>query len=439
MRGPLSHFVLPVATCALLVGCAGTRQQREPPVDAAAASESSKTPATMAAASADAAAAPGLASPLEAEAQFGQIVSELESLGAIDPSQRARLMADLAKTDPVLWPQLIQYFKVSLEHQRGQRIAGNAAATPAALSTMADQEVPTANVGTQAPARLPGSDALDGPEYPHGQTPASMVDPAVIPASAASDTIPPISNATFQASAAAPPRGDWQRQLSETIRELEGQLADTPAPAADDPRHVKLRLLYLAAGRRDDLLRLSPLSAPDSAFWSQELFGLATYLDEARLADPGTRAAEASRHLHEAASTLAEQGTLSVRNLAFCTRVDSYGVYAKFEKEEFQPGEEVLLYAEVRNFRSEATPQGHRTALASSYQVFDAAGRRIDEQEFPVTEERCQNRRHDFFIRYFVRLPERAYDGRHTLQLTIEDTLGHKLGQSTIDFTIKTK
>jgi hypothetical protein len=393
-----------------------------------------------------------MASPQDAEAQFGQIISELESLGAIDPTERARLMADLGKTDPVLWPQLIQYFKVSLEHQRGRQIAGDAAATPTSLGATTDPGIPitgtdstiqstaggrsSANVGAQAPARLPD---IDESAEPGNQAARAIVDPAVVPASAVSDTTPLASTAELQSSASGQSLADWQQQLAATIRQLEGELAAMPSVPADDPRHVKLRLLYLAAGRRDDLLRLSPLTTPDSAFWSQELFGLATYLDEARLADPGTRAAEASRHLHEAAATLAEQGTLSVRNLAFCTRVDSFGVYTRFEKEEFQPGEEVLLYAEVQNFRSEATPQGHRTALTSSYQVFDAAGRRIDEQEFPVTEERCQNRRHDFFIRYFVRLPERAYDGRHTLQLTIEDTLGHKLGQSTIDFIIKTK
>ncbi len=54
-----------------------------------------------------------------------------------------------------------------------------------------------------------------------------------------------------------------------------------------------------------------------------------------------------------------------------------------------------------------------------------------------MTEEYCQNQRRDFFMRYHVWLPKRIYSGRYTLQLTIEDTLSQKIGQSSLEFTIK--
>ena len=98
-----------------------------------------------------------------------------------------------------------------------------------------------------------------------------------------------------------------------------------------------------------------------------------------------------------------------------------------------------MVYVEVENFKSEETPKGFHTALKSSYQILDAQGRRVTEHELPLTEEHCQNRRRDYFIRYFVTLPQRIYDGKYTLQLTIEDTLGHKVGQSSIDFTVHDK
>ena len=40
-------------------------------------------------------------------------------------------------------------------------------------------------------------------------------------------------------------------------------------------------------------------------------------------------------------------------------------------------------------------------------------------------------------MRYHIWLPKRIYGGRYTLQLTIEDTLSQKIGQSSIEFTIK--
>ena len=77
--------------------------------------------------------------------------------------------------------------------------------------------------------------------------------------------------------------------------------------------------------------------------------------------------------------------------------------------------------------------------MRSSYHIFDNQGRRVTDQELPLTEEYCQNRRRDYFIRYFLSIPARAYDGKYNLQLTIEDTLGRKIGQSSIDFTVKEK
>ncbi len=139
----------------------------------------------------------------------------------------------------------------------------------------------------------------------------------------------------------------------------------------------------------------------------------------------------------EAATRLGEQATLSVKNLAFCTEVTSFGVYKPFAKEEFRAGQEVLVYAEVENFKSRRSEKGYHTALRSSYQILDEHGARVDAQEFDVTEEHCQNLRRDYFLRYHIWMPKRIYGGHYTLQLTIEDTLSQKIGQSSLEFTIK--
>jgi hypothetical protein len=125
--------------------------------------------------------------------------------------------------------------------------------------------------------------------------------------------------------------------------------------------------------------------------------------------------------------------------VAFATEVQSYGCYKKFEKYEFHSGQEVLLYAEVENFKSASSEQGFHTSLKSSYQILDNRGARVDQKEFEVTEEHCQNPRRDYFIRYFIWMPKRIYGGTYTLQLTIEDTLSQKIGQASIEFTVADK
>jgi hypothetical protein len=237
---------------------------------------------------------------------------------------------------------------------------------------------------------------------------------------------------------AARPPADWRQPLEATIRSLEAALAESPGPA-DDDRQVSLRLLYLLAGQRDKALK--PLAGHDALaqeFWSRELYALSTYLDAQHISDRSRRAAEAALNHWEASNRLSQQGNLVVRNLAFCTEVMSYGVYTPFERLEFQPSQRVVLYAEVENFVSLATPRGHHTALKTSYQIFDSRGQKVEDHEFPLMEEHCRNQRRDFFIAYeAIRLPAQIYDGRYTLKLTVEDTLGKKVGQSSLDFQVK--
>jgi hypothetical protein len=202
-------------------------------------------------------------------------------------------------------------------------------------------------------------------------------------------------------------------------------------------RQMTLRLLYLTAGRRDDALRPIPgLSPAQQEFWTKEIYGLATYLDAGR-GDPERRAAEAALHLREAAARIGELASPVVRNLAFCKEVTSFGVFKRFPKYEFKLGEEALLYCEIENLKAESTDKGFHTAVKGSYQILDSRGERVAEQEFPTSDDHCASPRRDFFIPYFISIPKRINDGNYTLQLTIEDTATKKVGQASIQFSVK--
>ncbi len=131
-----------------------------------------------------------------------------------------------------------------------------------------------------------------------------------------------------------------------------------------------------------------------------------------------------------------ELGALEVRNLAFCTEVHSFGALVRFPKYEFQPGEMVLLYAEIENFTSQATKAGYRTALKARYDLLEGP-QRVHEEELPAADETCERQRRDFFVSYRIRVPTGLKPGEHTLQLTIEDTLGRKTATRSIGLRIK--
>ncbi len=365
-------------------------------------------------------------------AELTAILNEVQQLGALDPQAQNALLEDLKKTDPALWPQLVQTFRASVAYRKqvaertqreSQSLAGDPRLTgqvrPAGFTQNAQNVQPL-------PETVEGAVSTSGPpselvsQYPNTGAPAARLK-------------------SVTATEAADPN-DWRGQLSGAIRALQAEANSNSAQSNVSVTTIdqtKLRLLQLAAGQRDDALRpLTGASGAEQEFWGEQLFGLATLLDDQRMPDAQRRAAEAAQHLREATSKLGQSASLVVRNLAFCTEVTSYGVFKPFTKYEFKPGQEVLLYAEVENFASEATEKGFHTALKSSYQILDNRGARVAEQDFAVTEEICRNARRDFFIRYFVYMPKRIYDGTYTLELTIEDTQCKKIGQSRIEFTI---
>jgi hypothetical protein len=349
-------------------------------------------------------------------AALAEVTRQLDDLKAADPQAHDQLVQDLKHVDPKLWPMLVQGFKASAEYRQRKQTATAAPQTRAA----ADPPVQLAAATDSPPVR---------PQQ------AGPAPPGLLNAIDAKPLTPP---SVQPASQQARGPSDWRKPLDATIQSLEAAVAESPGPSEDD-RQVYLRLLYLLAGQRDKALR--PLTGHDALaqeFWSREIYSLSTYLDAQRVSDRSRRAAEAAIHHWEASNRLSQQGNLLVRNVALCTEVMSYGVYTPFDRPEFQPGQRVVLYAEVENFVSQPTPRGHHTAFESHYEIFDSRGQKVEERSFPPMEEYCHNPRRDFFIAYDdVRLPGQLYDGRYTLKLTIEDTLGKKLGQSSLDFQIK--
>lgn len=445
-----------------------------PPTAAPARGANEPVPAATNVATAGAA---GSSNTADAKALLDTL-SELQASGAIDPETQQRMIEDLRQIDPALWPQLLQYYRSSMAlRKKSERAAAKEGASFAATNVEVEmpQSAAPASEGSREPlAAAPAAVAAAPAETAAPAAAASApellaADPAATelvaqtaprkaqPRSAATDkgsaaekqagpiklvtaTVPAASDAAAAPAKAADQddANSWEEHLQAAVAKLEGMTSEPAQSAGEASRHAALRLLYLVCGRREDALTpIRGIPPGQQDFWSQELYGLSNYLDTERNPDSSRRAAEAVDRLREAAARLGEQATLAVKNLTFCTEVTSYGVYKPFGKDEFKAGQEVLLYAEVENFKSKQTDKGYQTALKSSYQILDPHGARVESQDFEVTEEHCHNVRRDFFMRYHIWMPKRIYSGRYTLQLTIEDTYSQKLGQSSLEFTIK--
>jgi hypothetical protein len=352
-----------------------------------------------------------------------QVMAEVQQLGALDKAAQDKLMEDLKQVDASLWPLVVQQYRAAAAYRRQaeQRDAVAAAGTSVPASDNANRLPPPAAATT--PSAPPPTNA------PATRPPADMHQ-----TNRPADANDRVVAASFNQ--VAP--GQSQTHLQAALTAMEAEAAAASKSPDSIARFAQLRMLSLLAGRRDEAIKPLPTGTPaEQDFWSKQMFGLATWLDTARNPDLSRRSAETKRILDEASGRLAEAAPLVVRNLAFCTEIQSYGCMKTFRSNEFMPDQEVLLYAEVENFGSESTPKGYHTKMRTSYQIFDSRGQRVAEHDFAVAEEYCQNPRRDFFIGYRLRLPSRIYPGKHTLQLTIEDQKSQKIGQAPIELTIR--
>lgn len=421
MYGSWASTCLAAAALVLTTGCAAPRWF--------AADTSQPARADTAAAVATSPAEQAYAEHPDPEA-LRQVMAEVHQLQALDPAAEAELLKSLAETPPDLWPLVLQQFRAAVAYRR-QAEKGSAVAD-------AGQSASTAELPPEPPSAAPPLPTSANPglaEVEQVSTQAA-VEPPIEPARA-EEAQSVVVAASHTESVASP--DDWQSHVGHAARALESKLGPNSTSGGEVPEHACLRMLYLINGQREDALRPIPGAEPSAQdFWSKEFYGLATLLDKETTSGPTRRVAEAQRHLSEAASRLGDISPLTVRNLTFVTSMQGYGTFEPFDPCEFSPGQRVLLYAEVENFKSTETADGFGSALKSSYRIMDAAGRLVAEHDFDVNEECCRNQRRDFFIGYDFSMPKRIYVGRHVLQLTVEDVNSGKIGQSSAEFTVCT-
>jgi hypothetical protein len=242
----------------------------------------------------------------------------------------------------------------------------------------------------------------------------------------------------------SPVSAKWNEDLQRLIANAAAEVAQT-GPGKTDVRkrnyiekHVYLRMLFLMAGQQ---VRDGPIPAIDPAeqeFWQQIFWGVSSYFDAEAIPDPQDRATQTTLQLRGALQRLQDRARLELRNVNFCHKISSFGNYERFQRDEFSPGQPVLIYAEVSNFKSEQSADGpFRTVLKSTIEIFNSKGDLIQSMPFPPTEDLCQNQRRDYFHSYEFTVPPRIAIGPHVMKLTVEDQISQKLATYTLNFTVK--
>jgi len=399
----------------------------------------------------------------EREQSIEELLVGLRRDGAFDEEKLEILRADLNEIPVNMWPNYIRQVRATLAYagaakegldsgqpdEREDASFAGAHEKVGGFSESGNRELPLVRENPPSDQYKPTISSRPSPE------PASLGSRSTGQLPSRGNTMIPVSHTSSWdrralGSASGEEPAEWQRHAALAASALEAKLAnleraadESGSPTAGIPQevlagHAQLRLLYLLAGQRNDAYRPMPSSEPALAdFWSKEIHALEQWLDtSAGAGSASERALRVKESLDRAVARLGAAAPLAVRNLAFCTDIRSFGNIKRFDNYDFAPGQEVLLYAEVDNYTVQSTGDGYRTELAISYEVFDRDGRPVGEHEFPSSEDSCGSPRRDFYVMCRFQLPERMYPGKHTLVLKLEDLLGNKFGESSIEFDI---
>lgn len=238
----------------------------------------------------------------------------------------------------------------------------------------------------------------------------------------------------------------WKTELQKLIALSEAEIAQANPGATDEEKleyvskQVYLRMLYLMGDQQGRALQaIDKLEPAEQEFWQQTFWAMANYFDTEAIPEASDRATQTINQLSTAIQSLQETARLELRNVNFCSKIDSYGSYDKFDRNEFKPGQPVLIYGELKNFQSEPSAEGmFKTVVKSTIEIYKAGpqGGLIASNKFNPTEDLCRNKRHDYFHSYMINIPERIALGPHVLKLTVEDQLSQKIATYTLKFNV---
>jgi len=239
---------------------------------------------------------------------------------------------------------------------------------------------------------------------------------------------------------------DSNDALQQLIAQREAEIAKLQYGRTDTKKlirkHVDLRMLYLIAGQQEKALQAIPIPEPvDQEFWQQMFWAVANYFDVERMPDTSERASQTVAQLQTAIAKLQSTAKLNLRNVSFCRKITSFGNFEPYDRDEFNPGEPVLLYAEIDNFRSMPTSEGqYRTLLKSTIQIYRDGNNPelVAEIPFSETEDVCSSQRRDYFHSYELSIPKRNLTlGPHLLKLTVVDVMSNKAATQTLRFVVR--
>jgi hypothetical protein len=220
--------------------------------------------------------------------------------------------------------------------------------------------------------------------------------------------------------------------------ELIEQLEYRASAAADFVAECCLGLTHLALARPNDARRLSPTLPAEQSTVLSAFLELAVAIRSSVL-DPWLGEHDPLERMDQLRTLLMNQTDPSVRSVALCSKVVTYGVYDEMATERFIAGRSVptIVYSEIANLQSDLSEDARFvTRLRTRIELLTVDGKSVWNHEEPEIVDRCRQRRHDFFIAQRVTFPPTLPAGDYVLKVYAEDKLSSRAGETTYPMSI---
>jgi len=249
----------------------------------------------------------------------------------------------------------------------------------------------------------------------------------------------------------AAPQQDWEQATSYAIGALKNKILQTPNPDATITDQLRLQILEATLYGENlsikDSRRYSPgYDETVQSFVSNELFALATLLEERNSPEFAMRLQAAQPHFQEAQKQLAKSCPLRIHNLQFIQNSPDnpqpgdfrgFGVYTPI-KAEFKTKDWAWVYLEMDNFVTTGNETvGFQTKFSISYEILDMSGNNVMKKNLPMTEETTKSPRRDMALTVPLDLDIAPGHYRAMIRITDQNHLRLQMDTQRIDFIVR--
>jgi len=229
--------------------------------------------------------------------------------------------------------------------------------------------------------------------------------------------------------------------LTQELRSWPRSNDGTPLqPTLHRRREVDLRLARLIADQDAAATEaIESMSPHEQEFWQELILGISQFRRPDESVAYNDQLSMTVGQLRSAIRQLEPISSLAMRRLDFCDRIHGFGSIESRSSTIFDPGDRMMIYAEVENLATELTDFAtYRTVFSGTLQLCAASGTEaLREYAIEPNESESTSRRVDYYLSASVTLPSLLPPGEYEMRLTLKDDLNNRQTSGVLKFSVQ--